>query len=366
MRACILFILAAAFLCGFRCALPWDNRESSNLTIISYNVHNLFDDVENGGEYPEFSLDSGKWNSQLYEKRLANAAKAIVSIFPEKEGMPDIICLQELESEKILTDLARGPLKGGGYRWIALGGPSDSAIKCGILSKHELRSLRAHSLVDAGGFGPSRDVLEATFALGKEEPLLTIFVCHWKSRREGEAETEKERRRASELVAARIAEIAALDPERAIVVCGDFNESPDEFLRTGHKYPTALMPDPRELLDGKDAQDGSIPAQWFQGVLRVAGNSSGASLADGEITLYSPWSGAEGFSYIFDGEKERLDGFLLGPSLVDGRGLEFTGFAVSGDPGLLGENGEPSPWNGSSGFSDHLPIALTIERGESK
>ncbi|MFA5852214.1 MAG: hypothetical protein WC820_05905, partial [Spirochaetales bacterium] len=75
---------------------------------------------------------------------------------------------------------------------------------------------------------------------------------------------------------------------------------------------------------------------------------------------------AEGFSYIFDGQEERLDGFLLSPSLVDGQGAEFMGFMVSGEPALLNERGEPAVWNGSSGFSDHLPIALKISWGKQR
>ncbi|HWR12849.1 MAG TPA: endonuclease/exonuclease/phosphatase family protein [Rectinemataceae bacterium] len=373
MRAPILLIAAIAFLSGSRCSLPWTDREAHELTIISYNAHNLFDDVENGNEYPEYSMSSGKWDADRYGARLENTAAAILSFFPEGGKTPDVICLQELESEKTLTDLARGALKKGGYRWIALGGPAGSAIKCGIISRHPFTSLKAHSLADAWGFGPGRDILEASFDLGSGAPGLTLFVCHWKSRREGPALTEVARRAASEFAARRIAEIVETDPERCIVVCGDFNESPDEFKRTGKRYPTALMPDPDELsLDRPESADprpfraGAIPDEWFEGVLRVSGKPSGASLGEDGVTLYSPWSGDDGFSYVFDGKGERLDGFLLSPALLDGKGPEFVRFMVSADPALLDEKGEPKAWNGSSGFSDHLPIALTIALGEER
>lgn len=362
MRAGLLSIIVIALLSGSTCSLPWEDREPSGFTIVSYNVHNLFDDVEDGSEYPEFSLESGKWNSGLYQKRLIATAAAISSFFPEGGGSPDIICLQELESEKVLKDLASGPLKKEGYMWIALGGPEASAVKCGILSRHPFKTVRAHSLVDAWGFGSGRDILEATFELGSEGFHLTVFVCHWKSRREGEAETETARRGASGLVAARLAELAAADPESCILVCGDFNESPDEFARAGRLYPTALMPDPRDLADGNATPGKEIPAAWFEGVLRVTGIPAHSSMSGKEVTLYSPWFGAEGFSYIFDGERERLDGFLLSPALVDGQGLEYSRFSASADPSLLDGNGKPLAWIGSSGFSDHLPIALTISK----
>jgi len=356
-------MLAATLLFSFRCSLPWGERHPSELTIVSYNAHNLFDDVDDGGEYPEFKLDSGKWNTRLYEKRLVAAATAICSFSSDGGEMPDLICLQEIENEKVLKDLAAGPLRKGGYRWLALGGPVDSAVKCGILSRFPPESVRAHSLAGAREFGSGRDMVETTVSLGADGPRLTIFICHWKSRREGEEETETARRLASKLAASRVAEIAEADPDRGIIVCGDFNESPDEFSRVGRKYPTAFMPNPLDLARGLAQNGHEVPEEWFGEVIRVAAVPAGASLGDGEVTLYSPWMGADGFSYVFDGEKERLDGFLLSPSLVDGQGVEYAGFMVSGEPALLNESGEPAVWNGSSGFSDHLPIALRISAG---
>lgn len=361
MRARSLAVLAFApiLLSGFRCSLPWRNPDSSEILIASYNVHNLFDDVDDGGEYPEFSIASGRWNEGLYRKRLDNVAAAISSFSPEGDRLPDIVCLEEIEGEKALRDLASGPLKAGGYRWIACGGPKNSAIKCGILSRLPFASARAHALADAWGFGPARDMLEASFDLGEGEARLTVFVCHWKSRREGPAVTEPARRAASALAAARIAGAAEADLEACFVVCGDFNESPDEFFRAKGRYATALMPAPGE---GGPAPVEDIPKAWEEGVLKVALNPRAAACGEGGVMLYSPWALSDGFSYAFDGEKERLDGFLLGSALVDGEGLEFSRFVVSGDEKLLDAEGEPAAWNGSSGYSDHLPILLTLER----
>jgi hypothetical protein len=119
------------------------------------------------------------------------------------------------------------------------------------------------------------------------------------------------------------------------------------------------MPDRAELSIDQ-AGEGGIPEAWFEGMIRVSSLPSAVSLDGVAVTLYSPWAGSEGFSYIFDGEQERLDGFLLGPALLDGQGLEFASFMVSMESSLLDGKGEPLAWNGSSGFSDHLPIALTL------
>ncbi len=363
MRRRILLAFAAVCLCGFRCSLPWQ-EEQKLFVIASYNVHNLFDDADNGLEYPEFSLGSGTWNAELYRKRLENVGEALGCLGGGEGSFPDILCLVEVEGLTVLEDLASGPLKKANYRWAACGGPDTSPIRCAILSRFPIVGVRSHRLEESSGFGPGRDILEAQLELGGEAApsRLSIFICHWKSRKEGEEATESARRAAAGLLRARMTELAAVSPEGLMMACGDFNESPDEFERSGRRYPTALMPDPGQAVDSRyDALD----EEWFEGALLVASNTSAATAGRGRLALYSPWAGQAGYSYVFRGEKERLDGFLLGPGFGDAKGLEFDSFLVGNDPKLLDSSGSPLGWTGSSGYSDHLPVAcrLRLEDG---
>lgn len=154
-----------------------------------------------------------------------------------------------------------------------------------------------------------------------------------------------------------MSELAALRPEGSLIACGDFNESPDEFERVGRRYPTALMPDPDQAVDGRY---GALDEAWFKEVILVAGKASAASAENERVVLYSPWAGQTGYSYVFRGKEERLDGFLLGPGFGDEKGLEFDSFQVGNDPKLLDNSGSPLGWNGSTGYSDHLPIACRL------
>ncbi|HAP55272.1 MAG TPA: hypothetical protein DCQ16_05015 [Spirochaetaceae bacterium] len=328
------------------------------MSIASYNVQNLFDDKDDGLEYPEFSLGGGKWNAELYRKRLKNVGEALACL-GEDRGFPDILCLVEVEGLSVLEDLSSGPLKKADYRWAACCGPDTSPVRCALLSRYPILRARSHGLMDAGGFGPGRDVLEVELALGGEGAprRLIVFVCHWKSRREGEAATEPARRAAAGLLNARMAELAAGSPEALMMVCGDFNESPDEFERVGRRYPTALMPEPAGVLDGRY---GELAADWFEESLMVTNSVAAARLEKGRLVLYSPWAGQGGYSYVYKGDEERLDGFLLGPGFADGRGLEFGSFYVGNDPRLLDESGSPLAWTGASGYSDHLAIACRL------
>ncbi|MDX9826298.1 MAG: endonuclease/exonuclease/phosphatase family protein [Spirochaetia bacterium] len=359
MRGRILSVFALICLCGFRCSLPWQEEKSGSFFIASYNAHNLFDDKDDGLEYPEFSLASGKWNAELYRKRLENAAEALRCLGAGEEGFPDILCLVEVEGLSILEDLASGPLKKAGYGWMACGGPDSSPIRCAILSRYSIVRVRSHGLVDAGGFGACRDILEAELELGREgaSRRMSVFVCHWKSRREGEAATEPARRAAAGLLSARMAESAAESPEGLMMACGDFNESPDEFERSSRRYPTALMPDPAGAIDGRY---GHVAEAWFDGALLVSSHAAAAKVEDGRIVLFSPWAGQAGYSYVYKGKEERLDGFLLGPGFADGKGLEFGSFSIGNDPKLLDSSGVPLAWSGASGYSDHLPVGCTL------
>jgi len=360
-RVFLALFVVVSLLCGFRCSLPWSPANADDLSIVSYNAHNLFDSADDGGEYPEFTA-AGGWDDRKYRMRLENLAKAVLSFFPSGREYPDILCLQEIESIRVLADLAKSVLKSGGYRWIGLGGPEDSPIKSGFLSRFPVVERRSHALDDSLGMGAGREIVEVVFdtaARDSSQPsLLTVMICHWKSRREGVAETEPIRRQASRLIAGRLADIVQQDASRPIVCLGDFNESPDEFERNSKRIPVALMPSP----DTDEFTDiiAGVPAEWFSGLIRVTGIGRSARVERGAITLYSPWFSSRGYSYWFEGEGERLDGFLLSPAFFDDSGLEYRSFQVADDPALLDAAGHPAGWNGNAGYSDHLPILLDI------
>ena len=75
-------------------------------------------------------------------------------------------------------------------------------------------------------------------------------------------------------------------------------------------------------------------------------------------------SAAAGCSYVHEGREERIDGFLLGPGLLDGEGLSLSAFAPMDEAFLLGSDGAPRAWSSSSGsgYSDHLPLLLELSR----
>jgi len=351
------FTAAAAFAaalalssCGVSCSAVGAEQKRP-LSILSYNVLSLFDPVDDGTEYSDFSVAKGSWDEARYRRRLDNLAK--VALEGTKGSVttagPDILCLVEVEDRRVLEDLRDGPLKSAGYRYIAISPAPGAAINTGLLSRIPIASLAAHAISGTSISRGRRNILEAVLEV--DGARLGLLVCHWKSKLEGAEATEEERREAAALVASRVTALIAADPDIGIVVCGDFNENPDEYVRVGRRYATALMPE----------AEARVPAGER---LLIAPGAGETGFRGGEPVLYSPWAESDGFSYAYKGERERIDGFLISTTLLLGGKLRYRSFSVVDAPFLLDSSGAPLPWSSYSGvgYSDHLPILLTLER----
>lgn len=317
------------------------------LSIVSYNAMTLFDARDDGGEYEEFSVARGRWDDARYKARLELTAEAVFASCPGSSPPgPDILCLVEIEGPSVLEDLRTGPLSRGCYRYSASADRDGGPFANCVLSRLPIVKITGHSAT-IGGARAGRDILEVELDAGVSP--LHLFVCHWKSKVGGAAETEEGRRVAATLVRNRISSILAVDPDAAVIVCGDFNENPDEFARIGKAYPTAFV----RIEDADASPDALVIASDFS-----------LARAEGGLVLYSPWDDGGGYSYSYKGTRERIDGFLLAPGLRDrgSDGLSFESFAVADAPFLLDRDGNPIPWNNSkrTGYSDHLPILLKL------
>ncbi len=393
LRAAIFFFCAwylAAGLIGCTASLPFHR---SRLTILSYNVQNLFDDHTDGCEYAEYDPSRGEWGTAEYYARLENLSTTIRS---SVQGGPDIVALQEIEHAEVLVDLRERFLGGLGYRYVCAATHEGSPITVGVLSRLPVVSTRAHGAHVEGGY-PLRPVLEAEIQADRR--TLTLFVCHWKSKLGGARETEPLRLASAAVIADRIRELEEIDPSRDVVVAGDLNEPPGEYRSISGAYQTALVP------VGTD-----VPESWYGSSLFVAGGSAVAldfgvfyarmrvdtvfteegagdspsvdpagtdgdspvceetSGADGRsvpdaVVLWSPWEESdEQGSYAFRGVWERIDQFLVSPSLFDGDNIEYEDFTTIRDERLLDGDGFPLRWQSYSltGCSDHLPIMLEL------
>lgn len=316
------------------CELAWAARPQDSLTVMTYNVMTLFDAKDDGGEYPDFQLDSGRWDELAYRRRLGLLRDAIHGSLP---GGPDILVLVEIENASVLDDLAAVL---GGYPSRLISPDEEAVLACGILARFPVVRAQAHRACLPAVSNQPRFMLEVELMV-HGQPLV-VLCCHWKSKLGGAEETEAQRIEAARLAGALVARRLTERPGLAMILAGDLNESPDEYLRCGQAYPTALMP----------AEQG--PGPW----LSLGSREQTLAAWPQRLVLYSPWADYGGYSYRYAGLDEQIDHLLLSPGLLAGCGLSFDGFFSQPADFLVNQLGEPIKWLSTNGrgYSDHLPI----------
>lgn len=316
---CVLIIAA--------CSPPGQTGGGDDsLSILSYNVENLFDATVRGTEYRDFLPETG-WDSETMHERLRSVARAVTSL----PAYPDVLALVEIESEEVVERLADQHLVDGLYRYRAFARAPAGAVGVAVLSRVPLGAPRVLQPRPEPG-ATDRPMLEV------DVDGVTLIVVHWKSRRGGTAETEARRVAAARLLSVRVADLSAADPARPILVAGDFNthlgiagEAPhDPFSATG---PRALRWAPFDGPAILDLDDGPLWNTW--------------ELAPAPGT------------YRYDGRWERIDGFLASQSLRDGPWRVAAVQALCPEA-ACDEMGRPISAR-RGGVSDHLPVLLSLE-----
>jgi len=318
---------------------------------MSYNVQNLFDDVRDGTEYREFDPGRGKWTSESFLLRVQSLSEVVRKAAP---GGPDVLLLQEVENGNALRVLLEKGTRGMGYAWHALVPKKGLAANVAIASRVPIARIRTHAVGPWKNDAAVRDILEAQIEVSGH--VLYIFNNHWKSKTEGGRATESSRRESASVLARRIEEILARDPAADIVAAGDLNESIDEQARAGRRYVTALAPAPEA--DG--AADGGIC---------ISSQAPPFAGSTGRCVLFDPWfevvESMRGSS-AWQGDWLTVDHMLLSAGLFDKQGFSYRrgSFSALRLPFLLDDRGLPRRWaarGGEGGFSDHLPILLTLD-----
>lgn len=330
------------------------------LHIATWNVQALFDGTEDGYEYEEYGAG---WTREKYVARLNNITHAVDSL----EETPDIFTLIEIEKSHILEDIANDYLREYGYHWSFFGNNDGAPLGIGVLSRFPFTQTRVHSISNQEAVIP-RPVLEVWVTV--EERPLVLFLCHWKSKLGGDAETEPLRKAAASIIARRVSDIKREDSGIPVVVMGDLNENYDEFYRQGNGFITALLPDDAHA-SAMASSGVNMPHPDFLVISKekppMARHFSEDGTYNGSFApaaFYSPWSTElSGGSYNYQNTWETMDHFLLNDPLFDNAGWEFDSCAVINVEPFINSYGYPASYNPKTGdgLSDHLPLLLTLK-----
>lgn len=320
---------------------PGNFDSKRNLTVMFYNVENLFDTINNQGERDiEFTPESEKdWNTVRYEKKLNDISKVISSV--NTIELPEIIGLCEIENRSVLDDLVKtAVLKDGKYEIAHFESPDYRGIDCALLFRPDEFSVISKSPVHVSFSDDSeystRDILYVKGkTLNNEE--FHVFVNHWPSRIGGLEETEIKRVAVAGILKSKTDSVLQQNPEANILIMGDMNDEPSNKSLS-------------EVLGAKNPDTGDAPL----------------------INLMFPQHVEKKGSYNYRSNWNMLDNIVISGSLLDNIGFRCTermGYVFS-EPWMeyKAEDGTVSPnrtYGGPNyygGVSDHFPVFVKFSR----
>jgi predicted extracellular nuclease len=219
-----------------------------------YNLENFFDTVDdpvkNDNDFLPGSFKD--WSEQRYLEKLENITSSISSI--DQNSVPAIIGVAEIENKTVLTDLIYQPAFKRAYDFIHYDSPDKRGIDVALLYNRNIFTVLSHEKVrvvlDANQNYTTRDILYVKGAFDRDD-IVHFFVNHWPSRREGTRKTMPKRIAAAQSLSNKTRNILQADPRAKIVIMGDFNDLPvsesitrylkDEF------YNLAFIPYSRKM-----------------------------------------------------------------------------------------------------------------------
>ena len=290
--------------------------ENSSLRIVSYNVENLFDTQHDTLKNDSSFLPDGMhhWTYRRYQTKIDRIAQVLANI-GGWESIP-LVGLCEVENARCLRQLCYR-LRCFHYRYVHYDSPDERGVDVALLydsTRVSILHSRALSLSLEGDY--TRDILYVS-ALYEQRDTVHVMMCHLPSQLGGAANTDWKRQRAKSLLQSQIDSILLLHPSANIVVMGDMNTSPQDDLMG----MTNLM------LPIQKAGQGTHKYQGIWNCLDLF-YVSAALIPQSTVTIFSPpWLLEEDTKYL-DTQPHRT----------------YVGFRYH------------------DGYSDHLPVVLTIQK----
>ena len=202
-----------------RIRLPVTRSVGNQIRVASFNIRNLFDDVDD----PYFMDETTNAKPRQELVRVADSIKKLNA---------DVVALQEVESRGYLQRFDDVFLHDLGYEVVHYAGNDRRGSGLAVLTRipvGQVISNRHRSFAGPDGEMTrfSRDLLCVELLPTAASKPFEVWVTHLKSKREGPEVTEPKR-------LAEVTEIRRLfearlqrDPEARILICGDFNDTFD-------------------------------------------------------------------------------------------------------------------------------------------
>jgi endonuclease/exonuclease/phosphatase family metal-dependent hydrolase len=306
-----------------------------------WNVENLFDDKPDKREPPDSEFDT--WfakNAEARKQKLDKICAVLLDAGLMNDGKgPDIIALAEVESQRAVELVQQGlnaRLKDPAlhYKTVVYRDPGGKRnIATAILTRLKVKPEKTRIL------GSQQRILKVVFEVEGQE--LVVIASHWTSRVSDKI--GRGRSHYAEVIYNDFKAAYKNNPKVDYLVCGDFNDNPDDASVTRALHATG---DVKAVLD-----------------------------FTGDPPLFNAFAdkqkkGDYGSHYAM-GNWCWFDQVCLSPGLLDGEGWSYRNnsaqiirkFEFRGRPDRFGGPMDERPWH-KRGASDHFPVTVEFRVGK--
>ena len=309
------------------------NARQDTVYVASWNVENLFDNVDDPKKNDEEFMAAGlkEWTDKRIYNKMSNLA-SVLKYMNNGKG-PDLIGFIEVEHQPLLEKIAVNFFKGRSYKVIGFESPDSRGIDNYIMYDSDKLELIEHNKITVKFYDSNyvtRDILHGSFNFEGEQ--IDMFVNHWPSRRGGEEHSQTRRLTAASTLKRYLDSLAVVRNSPNFIIVGDFNDEPDNY-----SLETIL--------------------------------SAGKLFEENKILYNLAWLKFEDGvgTHHYGEEFNMLDQIIISKSLVDSSGIDYINDSfeiVRGDFFIYNEGKNkdaiiPTFENGKfvGGYSDHLPVA---------
>lgn len=233
-RTSILVLMALLVALGLSAQTGKDKKQFLVFGVAFYNLENLFDTINNNGNYDfEFSpAGARQWNGEKYWSKVNNLARAISNMTTQTTPMgPAVIGVSEIENKSVLDDLVRAePIRKWRLQVVHHDSPDRRGVDVGLLYNPRLFKVvdvTNHTLTIPGYESfRTRDQMCVTGILGGD--TVSVIVNHWPSRLGGQEQSSYLREAAASLSKHIADSLWAIRPNQGVIIMGDLNDDPQD------------------------------------------------------------------------------------------------------------------------------------------
>ena len=203
--------------------------EKSSLRIVSYNVENLFDTQHDTLKNDSSFLPDGMhhWTYRRYQTKIDRIAQVLVNI-GGWESIP-LVGLCEVENARCLRHLCYR-MRCFNYRYVHYDSSDERGVDVALLyDSTRITILQNRAIPLMFDNDRTRDILYVS-ALYEQRDTVHVMMCHLPSQLGGAANTDWKRQHAKQIIQTTIDSILMLQSNANIVVMGDMNTPPQDDL----------------------------------------------------------------------------------------------------------------------------------------